>query len=202
MVSTDGNYRAVELLLTEGADKNKKDRWGNTALQDAINHKQGPVTGLLVQWKSELNAENAAGRLCDAASEGNIDSLKLILEHGIDPNTGDYDNRTPLHLAAAEGHDKAVQYLLSKGADVNILDRWGTTPLQDAVTHGHVAVAEQLLSRGGKMSAALGAVNMCDGANEGDVRYLKLLIRCRLQSPHTASRERSCTCAPMCSRCA
>ena len=86
----------VELLLTEGAEKNNKDRWGNTALQDAINHNQGPVIQLLVQWKSELNNDNAAGRLCDAASAGDIDTLKLILEHGVDPNCGDYDARTPL----------------------------------------------------------------------------------------------------------
>jgi ankyrin repeat protein len=109
----------------------------------------------------------------------------------LNPNSGDYDSRTPLHLAAAEGHDKAVQYLLSKGADVNILDRWGTTPLQDAVTQGHVSVAEQLLSTGGKMSAKLGAVNMCDGANEGDVRYLKLLIRCGID-PDVGDYDQRC----------
>jgi hypothetical protein len=91
---------------------------------------------------------------------------------------GDYDSRTPLHLAAAEGQDKAVQYLIAKGADVNFKDRWGATALQDAVTCGHVQVAEQILSRGGVMTTALGAVAMCNAATEGDVRYLKLLIRC------------------------
>jgi len=48
------------------------------------------VIQLLVQWKSELNNENAAGRLCDAASAGDLDTLKLILEHGVDPNCGEH----------------------------------------------------------------------------------------------------------------
>ena len=178
MAAVEGNYRVVELLLTEGAEKNARDRWGNTALQDAINHNQGPVIQLLVQWKSELNMNNAAGRLCDAASAGDLETLKLVLEHGVDPNVGDYDARTALHLSAAEGQDKAVQYLIAKGADVNVKDRWGATPLQDAVQSGHLQVAEQILSRGGIMTTTLGPTAMCNAATEGDVRYLKLLIRC------------------------
>ena len=83
-----------------------------------------------------------------------------------------------LHLAAAEGQDKAVQYLIAKGADVNFKDRWGATPLQDAVQSGHLQVAEQILSRGGFMVTALGPAAMCNAATEGDVRYLKLLVRC------------------------
>ena len=31
---------------------------------------------------------------------------------GIDLNQGDYDNRTPLHLASAEGHIECVDFLL------------------------------------------------------------------------------------------
>ena len=31
---------------------------------------------------------------------------------GIDLNQGDYDNRTPIHLASAEGHIDCVEFLL------------------------------------------------------------------------------------------
>ena len=31
---------------------------------------------------------------------------------GIDLNQGDYDNRTPIHLASAEGHIACVEFLL------------------------------------------------------------------------------------------
>ncbi|EKX34971.1 hypothetical protein GUITHDRAFT_42184, partial [Guillardia theta CCMP2712] len=43
----EGNYRMVEVLLNHGADKNIKDRWGNTPLQEAISHKQTLIVGLL-----------------------------------------------------------------------------------------------------------------------------------------------------------
>jgi hypothetical protein len=51
---------------------------------------------------------------------------------GLDLNNGDYDKRTPLHLAAAAGHMDIVKYLLENGAEANPRDRWGATPLNDA----------------------------------------------------------------------
>ena len=90
LAAAEGNAHVIDALVAAGANVNIQDRWGNTALQDAINNNQGPVIQLLVQWKSELNNENAAGRLCDAASAGDLDTLKLILEHGVDPNCGEH----------------------------------------------------------------------------------------------------------------
>lgn len=191
MAAVERSYRIVELLWNEGAEQNKRDRWGNTALQNAINHNQGPVTQLLVQWKSELNTENAAGSLCEAASIGNIETLKLILEHGIDPNVMDYDSQSPLHLAAAEGQDKAVQYLIAKGAHVNCKDHWGTTSLGDAVSCGCVEVVEQILSRGGVMATSLGPAAMCTAATQGDVHYPKLLVRCGM-NPDVSDYDNRC----------
>lgn len=47
---------------------------------------------------------------------------------------GDYDNRTPLHLASSGGHLECIKFLLSIGVDVNPKDRWGATPLNDALS--------------------------------------------------------------------
>ncbi|EKX38332.1 hypothetical protein GUITHDRAFT_54093, partial [Guillardia theta CCMP2712] len=47
MACAEGNYKIVEMLLNYGADKNCKDRWGNTPLQEAINNKHATVISLL-----------------------------------------------------------------------------------------------------------------------------------------------------------
>jgi glutaminase len=47
-------------------------------------------------------------------------------------NQGDYDARTPLHLASAHGHFYIVKFLVEIGVKVNPVDRWGATPLNDA----------------------------------------------------------------------
>lgn len=51
---------------------------------------------------------------------------------GISLNDGDYDKRTPLHVAASSGHIDVIKYLLSIGVNINCKDRWGSTPLNDA----------------------------------------------------------------------
>jgi ankyrin repeat protein len=38
-----------------------------------------------------------------------------------DINMGDYDKRTPLHVACAEGQLKAAKWLVDKGADIHTI---------------------------------------------------------------------------------
>ncbi len=52
------------------------------------------------------------------------------------PDTGDYDTRCPLHLAASEARILAVSYLLGISADPSIEDRWKNTPLDEALRGG------------------------------------------------------------------
>ena len=89
-------------------------------------------------------------RLIYCASMNLLDDLKNLLERNAifyrnkknDENIddcitrllsmGDYDKRTPLHLAAAEGHVEMLNYLLSKNIDSAPKDRWGNTPFFEA----------------------------------------------------------------------
>ncbi len=113
----------VETLLELGADKNLKDRWGCTPLQEAITHKHTLIVGLLCQHKAALDAPDPAGSMCQAAAVGNVEAVRRFVENGVDPLVGDYDKRTALHIAAAEGQEKVTEYLLSKKADPNPKDR-------------------------------------------------------------------------------
>jgi ammonium transporter Rh len=66
-------------------------------------------------------------------------------------SAGDYDKRTPLHIAAAAGSVEVCQFLVSKGADVNAEDRFAGQPIEDAARHGHLLVVEYLKDNGAKM---------------------------------------------------
>ena len=74
----------------------------------------------------------------------------------VDLNKGDYDKRTPLHLASAEGHlVDIVRFLLENNVTVNPKDRWGNTPLhevhintQDNLDSGQYMEIKSLLERG------------------------------------------------------
>lgn len=67
-----------------------------------------------------------------AAATGDLKGVVHMLSRGLDVNGGDYDERTPLHLAAVEGHAKVVRYLLDEGADPEATDRWGRRPIDES----------------------------------------------------------------------
>jgi glutaminase len=69
---------------------------------------------------------------CTSAASGDLETITRLHVQGLDLNHGDYDLRTPLHLASAAGHIDIVKYLIQNGANVSPRDRWGATPLNDA----------------------------------------------------------------------
>jgi hypothetical protein len=71
---------------------------------------------------------------CSAASCGHLKILQRFYKIGISLDAGDYDKRTPLHIAASAGHLDVIKFLISVGVKVNPKDRWGSTPLNDAKT--------------------------------------------------------------------
>ena len=87
--------------------------------------------------------DHAQSDLCDAASKGDLSLLRELVERGYDASLGDYDKRTPLHLAASENHIDALRFLIleAKVQDVSPLDRWSNTPLDDAIRCKHQEAA-------------------------------------------------------------
>jgi ankyrin repeat protein len=78
--------------------------------------------------------------------------VKLLLEHGADPNTQDEYGDTPLHWAAFGDNVEVVKLLLEYGADPTVKDKDGRTPLDLARVKGRrevVSVIEEWLRRGG-----------------------------------------------------
>ncbi|MEN0067799.1 MAG: ankyrin repeat domain-containing protein [Myxococcota bacterium] len=89
-----------------------------------------------------------------AASSGDLGELGRLDVEGFDLSGGDYDGRTPMHLAAAEGHIDVVEFLLQRGVSADAVDRWGGTPLDDARLGSHRAVIEKLEATGAKEGQA------------------------------------------------
>ena len=82
---------------------------------------------------------------CYLASIGEIDQLKLLYLKGYDLNQGDYDKRTPLHLACCENQLNTVKFLIEVcNCDKDVKDRWGNTPLKDAERENRQDIAEYL----------------------------------------------------------
>ena len=115
--------------------------------------------------------------LIESAALGDVASVSQSLAKGVDPNVGDYDGRTALHVAATLGQMRVVEALLrSPTALVDVFDRWGKTPLQDASENGHEAVATFLRAHGATVKSAKAAKLLCTAAAAGNIDRLVRLL--------------------------
>nr|DAD38510.1 TPA_asm: hypothetical protein HUJ06_012832 [Nelumbo nucifera] len=124
LAASRGHEDIVKFLMQRGANVNCIDKFGNTPLLEALKSGHDSVAAILVKNGALLNLEDAGCYLCKVVIESNIDFLKRLLENGLDPNSKNYDQRTPLHVAAAEGLHLVAKILIKFGANVLAQDRY------------------------------------------------------------------------------
>lgn len=135
---------------------------------------------LSVSCKEELEAIRDAltpSLACAAAKIGDTEALEALKEMGSDLRLGDFDGRTPLHVAACEGHLRLVQYLLNQGASVHAKDRYGDTPLCNAVRFRHKEIVKLLRKTGAHFSReqmAEAGTELCSLVASGDKEGLDI----------------------------
>jgi len=177
----EGCFLPLKLHAVRGATTSGEEVW--TVFEFVPIESSGDLK-LKRSGSSRLGSAMAAAAvaLCDAAARGDLMKVTLLVEDGIDVNTGDYDQRTALHLAASEGQLDVVKFIAEcDDAKLSPVDRWGGTPVDDAMRCGHSDVAEFLIKQGalkGRMSQArpLGATELCDAVARGDETELKRLV--------------------------
>ncbi|KAK8022524.1 ankyrin repeat-containing protein [Apiospora rasikravindrae] len=154
-----GRRQICETLLAAGADASLATEYSMNALEVALwlggDHLD--IARLLVT--NGVATQNPGGgyygrALHAAVIRGYTDILKLMLEHGADPNTTSPLYGTALRAAAYGCHIEVCKLLIEAGADVNLGDN--LTPLAVAVSNekeGGEALTELLLSAGADINA-------------------------------------------------
>jgi ankyrin repeat protein len=122
--SQGGHLGVVKLLLRRGADVDVLNKANKTAAELASENGKAEVAKFIAEYKADANIRNkirsttldtaeygadedgkdeGKASLHAAAEEGNIDVVKSLLERGIDINSRNANNQTPLDRAAARG---------------------------------------------------------------------------------------------------
>jgi ankyrin repeat protein len=155
----------VKVLLAAGADPNRKNSDGTTALTwspdaemseallDGGASARHELGGPLDARRRGADAKVEFSSLHNAADDGDLARLQLLIVRGEAAcllsrfTTG--VAWTPLHYAAHDGHCAAAQLLIDAGADPNCVDDdLGYTAISLAAERDDLAMVELLLKNG------------------------------------------------------
>ena len=168
---------------------------GDTALLVSVRRNYESMVNLLLSSKADptLNNHEGDAPIFVAASVGGANILKMLLEHGVDPNTLETEKltvsmtntlqvmgrNTPLITAAQNGHAAAVKVLLKADANVNHQGFLNKTPLLWASERGYTEIVELLISNGAdpNLNDVEGLTPLMVAARSGNEPIVRLLLR-------------------------
>lgn len=94
-------------------------------------------------------------QLADATAAGDLESMKLLLEHGVDPNASSGEPLAGTCIFTAVRYDQpaALDLLLKKGGKLDKRCERDTTVLNAAAWHGNLEMIRNLLDKGCDVNA-------------------------------------------------
>jgi len=151
-----GRLEKIRELIAGGASINEYSGDGFTALHFAGFFGQAEAARLLIEAGAKVGcvAKNAMAvmPLHSAASARNLETVRLLLEHGAPANARQQRGWVALHAAAQNGDQTMVELLLRHGADPGLANDDGKTAAMVAREKGHEEVASLLEQRAGARS--------------------------------------------------
>ncbi len=136
------------------------------------------LLGVLAAGSLDLRAQGADLSLIEAVKRQDHESVRLVLERGLDVNTTLADGATVLHWAAYLDDLEIVRLLIGAGADASAANTHGVVPLTLACTNANTAMVEALLEAGADAGAAVdtGETVLMSCARTGDVAGVTALL--------------------------
>ena len=140
--SCGGTAKYLRWLLDHGADIDAKDINGKTplhcALEDSWRHKSEGIIYMLLKNGASVDARDNDGNQAihfaarwhphENGTRHQI-AVKIMLQHGADPNATNAKNVTALHVAAKDHRAVDTEVLLENGAIINAKDIRGNQVL-------------------------------------------------------------------------
>lgn len=148
------DMEAIEQSLSDGANVNYTNEFGESILMSAVLNGYPDVVRLLVSNETiQINQINGDGdtALLIASSIGNVKVMKEL--RGADVTIKNYMGTDALHAASRGGYTDCIKLLLNNGALINSIDKKQNTPLTLASLENKVDAVKVLLQRGANPNA-------------------------------------------------
>lgn len=178
-----GDLEKVKALVKKGEDINQVQKSGTSAIMYAVQYVHKDVAAYLIEQGANLDLETSMGGtalsraaenndvelmqlllsngasittlpIIVAARKGNLDAVKVLVEHGADVDAQQSWGHTALMLASKEGHADVVRFLLDQGANYKLKDKNGNNALSLASQNDQLDIAS-LLKRAGAQASVV-----------------------------------------------
>jgi ankyrin repeat protein len=190
----------IKLLIAKGANVNVRICGVRSTPEQCSGDTTETRTNFTMQWLFE----DGATPFVRAAQSGDVQLMRLLLEHGADPKIATAHNVTALATAAGIGwvegvtfewspaeNLEAVKMCLDLGIDPNVQDDEGRTSMHGAAHKGRTAVIQALADHGAKFDIQdMGSRDSINGGMLGQtwipLDWARGLVRVGVQSaiPH------------------
>ncbi|XP_010135047.1 PREDICTED: ankyrin repeat and SOCS box protein 3-like [Buceros rhinoceros silvestris] len=184
LAAREGNVKMLRKLMKQGYSIDVPDNRGWVPIHEAAAHDSSECLRLLLRAAPSEEYINSRtfeglGALHLSARRGSLESIRVLLEAGADPNEVTIEATTPLFLAVENGHADVVKFLLQHGANVEGPHCWsGWNSLHQASFQGYTEIMEVLLENGASKECKddFGITPLFVAAQYGKLESLRLLI--------------------------